>query len=180
MKTILVSRCLLGEPCRYDGASRPCPGIEGLRERFVLVPICPECDGGLPVPRPAGERRGDRVVTKDGRDLTPFYRRGAEAALAKARKTGAKIAVLKSKSPSCGVGKIYDGTFSARFTDGDGVTAELLKKNGIATFTENDLAELLARESNTAETDTREEPFAEDADTPGSARVDSAEKPKGR
>ena len=144
METVLVSRCLLGDACRYDGASRPCPAVVALGERFVLVPICPECDGGLPVPRPAGERRGNRVETKDGRDLTPYYRRGAEAALKKARECGAVAAVLKSKSPSCGVGAIYDGTFSGRLTAGDGVTAELLKRSGIAVFTEDDLDALLA------------------------------------
>ena len=148
MKTVLVSRCLFGERCRYDGASRPCPGIEKLRERFVLVPICPECDGGLPTPRPAGERRGDRVETKDGRDLTPFYRRGAEIALAKAKETGATLALLKSKSPSCGVGMIYDGSFSGRLTEGDGVTAELLKVNGIAAFPDTELDALLATSEN--------------------------------
>lgn len=148
MKTVLVSRCLFGERCRYDGASRPCPGIKKLRERFVLVPICPECDGGLPTPRPAGERRGDRVETKDGRDLTPFYRRGAEIALAKAKETGATLALLKSKSPSCGVGMIYDGSFSGRLTEGDGVTAELLKANGIAAFQDTELDALLATSEN--------------------------------
>ena len=151
MKTILVSRCLLGERCRYDGASRPCPGIEKLRERFTVVPICPECDGGLPIPRPAGERRGDRVETEDGRDLTPFYRRGAEIALAKAKETGATLACLKSKSPSCGVGEIYDGTFSGRLTGGDGVTAELLKANGIAVFPETELDALLSESENKKE-----------------------------
>ena len=144
MKTILVSRCLFGDACRYDGASRPCPGVEKLRERFTVVPICPECDGGLPVPRPAGERRGDLIVTRDGRDLTAPYKRGAEAALQKARETGATVALLKSRSPSCGVGQIYDGSFSGKLTEGDGVTAELLKANGIAVFPETALDELLA------------------------------------
>lgn len=147
MKAILISRCLLGDPCRYDGASRPCPGIDLLSERFLLVPICPECDGGLPVPRPAGERRGERVETADGRDLTVFYRRGAAAALQKARETKATTALLKSNSPSCGVGRIYDGSFSGRLTDGDGVTAELLKQNGIALFSETDIEKLLASET---------------------------------
>lgn len=142
MKTVLVSRCLLGAPCRYDGASRPCPAVAELRGLFRFVPICPECDGGLPVPRPPCERRGDRVVTKDGADLTAFYRRGAEIALAKARETGATVALLKSRSPSCGVGRIHDGTFSGGLTDGDGMTAELLKENGIEVYSENDLAEL--------------------------------------
>ena len=144
MKTVLVSRCLFGVPCRYDGASRPYPGLDALSERFTVVTVCPECDGGLPVPRPAGERRGDRVVTKDGDDLTAFYVKGAEIALAEAKRTGATVALLKSRSPSCGVGRIHDGTFSGGMTDGDGVTAKLLKENGIQVYTENDLAKLLA------------------------------------
>ena len=143
MKTVLVSRCLTGEPCRYDGASCPFPGIDMLAGRFRLVPVCPECDGGLPVPRPAGERRGDRVVTKDGDDLTAFYQRGAVIALQRAKESGATLALLKSRSPSCGVGRIHDGTFSGGMTDGDGVTAQLLKENGIKVYTENDLAQLL-------------------------------------
>ena len=146
MKAILISRCLLGERCRYDGASRPCPGVEKLRERFALVPICPECDGGLPVPRPSCERRGERVVTRDGQDKTAAYRLGAEAALAKAKETGAKIALLKSRSPSCGVGVIYDGSFTRTLTQGDGVTAELLKENGITVFDETALDALLSLE----------------------------------
>ena len=144
MKTILVSRCLFGVPCRYDGASCPYPGIDALSKRFTVVTVCPECDGGLPVPRPAGERRGDRVVTKDGADLTAYYVRGAEATLKVAQASGATIALLKSRSPSCGVGRIHDGTFSGGMTDGDGVTAQLLKENGIKVYTENDLAKLLA------------------------------------
>ena len=114
-----------------------------LAGRFRLVPVCPECDGGLPVPRPAGERRGDRVVTKDGDDLTAFYQRGAVIALQRAKESGATLALLKSRSPSCGVGRIHDGTFSGGMTDGDGVTAQLLKENGIKVYTENDLAQLL-------------------------------------
>ena len=145
MKAILVSRCLLGDPCRYDGASRPCPAVKALRERYEPIPICPECDGGLPVPRVPCERRGDRVVSRDGRDLTEPYRLGAMRALERAKETGAKIAVLKSNSPSCGVGRIYDGSFSGKLTDGDGVTAELLKGAGIELYTENDIETLLSQ-----------------------------------
>ena len=145
MKAILVSRCLLGDPCRYDGASRPCPAVEALRGRYDLIPICPERDGGLPVPRVPCERRGERVVSKDGRDLTAPYRLGAERALERAKESGANVAVLKSNSPSCGVGRIYDGTFSGNLTDGDGVTAELLKAAGIELYTENDIETLLSQ-----------------------------------
>ena len=145
MKAILVSRCLLGDPCRYDGASRPCPAVEALRARYDLIPICPERDGGLPVPRVPCERRGDCVVSKDGRDLTAPYRLGAERALERAKESGANVAVLKSNSPSCGVGRIYDGTFSGNLTDGDGVTAELLKAAGIELYTESDIETLLSQ-----------------------------------
>ena len=82
-------------------------------------------------------------MTKEGADLTAAYRKGAELALKKAEETGAKIALLKSRSPSCGVGRIHDGTFSGGMTEGDGITAELLKANGIALYTENDLSKLL-------------------------------------
>ena len=149
MRAILVSRCLLGDSCRYDGASRPCPGVSDLAGRYRLIPICPECDGGLPTPRTPSERRGDAVETKDGRDVTAAFRRGAENALRLARENDVAFALLKSLSPSCGVGKIYDGTFTRTLTEGDGVTAGLLKENGIPVYTESDLPALLSDQSPT-------------------------------
>ena len=140
---ILISACLLGARCRYDGASKPQPWIAALAERHTLVPVCPEQLGGLPTPRPPAERRGDRVVTREGADVTAQYRRGAEEALALCRLLGCGAALLKERSPSCGRGEIYDGTFSGTLTPGDGVTAALLEANGVAVYGESRLRELL-------------------------------------
>ena len=139
---ILVSACLLGCPCRYDGASKPHPAVLALAERHALVPVCPEQLGGLPTPRPPAERRRDRVMTEAGADVTAQYRRGAEAALALARTLRCQAAVLKERSPSCGHGAIYDGTFTRALTAGDGVTAALLSANGIPVYGESRAGEL--------------------------------------
>ena len=140
---ILISACLLGLPCRYDGASKPQLWVEELARRYELIPMCPEQMGGLPTPRNPSERRGDRVVMNDGRDVTAEYRRGAEETLRLARLYGCTAAVLKERSPSCGCGRIYDGTFTGTLTDGDGVTAALLKENGIKVYGESELEKLL-------------------------------------
>ncbi len=113
---LLVSACLLGTPCRYDGKSKKNEAVCALAERFELIPVCPEVLGGLPTPRTPSERRGACVVRKDGRDVTAEYRRGAECALETARREGVLAAVLKERSPSCGSGEIYDGTFTGALT----------------------------------------------------------------
>ena len=137
--------CLLGEPCRYDGKSVPLDGtiIEKLKEKYTLVTVCPEQEGGLPTPRIPAERQGENVVRRDGVDVTAEYRKGAEVALSLCRRFDISIALMKAKSPSCGAGRIYDGTFSGTLTDGDGVTVSLLSGNGIKIFTENDVNSLL-------------------------------------
>lgn len=140
---ILISACLLGIPCRYDGKAKPQPWAEALAGRHDLVPVCPEQLGGLPTPRTPSERRGDRVVMNTGADVTEQYRRGAEAALRLCRLTGCEAAILKERSPSCGCGEIYDGSFSGTLTVGDGVTAELLRKNSIPMYGESRVAALL-------------------------------------
>ena len=137
MDKVLVSACLLGTPCRYDGRSKADTRIQALAEKYDLVPVCPEQLGGLPTPRVPSERRGERVITDDGRDVTAEYRRGAAAALALCLQNGCKAAVLMEKSPSCGCGQVYDGTFSRRLIEGDGVTAELLKAHGVAVYGES-------------------------------------------
>lgn len=141
---LLISACLLGVPCRYDGASKPVPRIELLTERFVLVPVCPEQLGGLPTPRTPAERCGSCVLTRDGRDVTENYLRGAQEALRIARITGCQTALLKAKSPSCGCGRIYDGTHTGTLTDGNGVTAALLMRNGISVCNEDAMDALLS------------------------------------
>lgn len=106
--TILVSACLLGTACRYDGRSKADAAVTALLARHALIPVCGEIFGGLPTPRTPAERRGARVMTKDGRDVTDAYRRGAEEVVRLARLYGARAAILKERSPSCGSGEIYD------------------------------------------------------------------------
>lgn len=140
---LLVSACLLGTACRYDGASKEHPLAEKLAKQHDLVPVCPEQLGGLPTPRPPAERRGGRVVTRAGADVTEQYRRGAEEALRLCRLLGCGAAVLKERSPSCGCGEIYDGTFSGALVPGSGVTAELLSAHGVPVYGESRMEELL-------------------------------------
>ena len=139
MAKLLVSACLLGAPCRYDGKSKPLAGIERLRETYELVPVCPEQEGGRPTPRTPSERRGEAVVMQDGTDVTAQYRRRPEAALALCRREGCTAALLKERSPSCGSGAIYDGSFTHTLIPGDGVTAELLRQNGVRIYGESEL-----------------------------------------
>lgn len=140
---LLVSACLLGVRCRYDGASKAHPLAGALAQAHELVPVCPEQLGGLPTPRPPAERRGDRVVTGAGADVTEQYRRGAAEALRLCRVLGCEAAVLKERSPSCGRGEIYDGTFSGTLAAGDGVTAALLRAGGVPVYGESQIEELL-------------------------------------
>ena len=137
---LLISACLLGEPCRYDGASKPLPDekLDALLREHTLIPVCPEQLGGLPTPRTPSERQGDRVVMRDGTDVTAQYEKGAAVVCALAAQTGAEAALLKARSPSCGRGEIYDGTFTGTRTPGDGVTAEALKRAGVPVYTEED------------------------------------------
>ena len=145
MENLLISACLLGVQCRYDGGSKPVMPTVALMEQYHLIPICPEQLGGLPTPREPSERRADAVVTKSGADVARLY--------------GCKAAVLKERSPSCGSGEVYDGTFSGRLTPGDGVTAALLKANGIAVYGESDLDALLAQPEPPVEEDAQRSLF---------------------
>lgn len=140
---LLVSACLLGRKCRYDGGGNYLPGVETLEEYFELVPVCPEQLGGLPTPRTPSERVGEKVLSRDGRDVTAAFRLGAERALVIARGQGAVRALLKERSPSCGCGAVYDGTFTGRVIPGSGVAAELLEKSGIAVLGESRMSELV-------------------------------------
>ncbi|MBR4456911.1 MAG: DUF523 domain-containing protein [Solobacterium sp.] len=138
MSVILVSMCLLGCPCRYDGDSRRNERVLRLSAAHTLIPVCPEQMGGLPTPRIPGERQNDRVISAEGTDVTRQFRIGAETAFAIAKLTRAEAAVLKANSPSCGKGTIYDGTFTGNKKAGNGVTAELLLQNGIPVYTEEE------------------------------------------
>lgn len=140
---VLVSACLVGVRCTYDADHKACGDLLRLGERHRLIPVCPETAGGLPTPRPPAERQPDGTVrTADGTDVTEAYRRGAEAAVRIARATGARVAVLKARSPACGTGQIYDGTFTGRLVAGDGVAAQALRSEGLLVVDEEHLDRL--------------------------------------
>lgn len=145
---IAVSACLLGEPCRYDGGSRPCEDVLALGERHELVPVCPEVMGGLAVPHPpceiASSEHGLRVVDEHGSDMTEAFVAGATKALEVAQQEQCAFAVLKAKSPSCGSGLVYDGSFSGRLVPGFGVAARLLQEAGICVVDEQQVGLLRA------------------------------------
>ena len=142
---LLISACLLGLACRYDGRSVPldAAALDKLKERWSLVPVCPEQLGGLPTPRPPAERKCGGVFTGSGTDVTAQYARGAGESARLAAFFGCRTALLKARSPSCGSGEIYDGFFTGTLRPGDGVTAETLKANGVAVFGETQLDKLL-------------------------------------
>ena len=141
---VLVSFCLLGAQCRYDGQCKPpLAELARLQARFDLIPICPEQLGGLATPRPPAERRGSRVVTASGLDVTEAYARGAQQVLQLARQFSCRAAILKAKSPACGSGLIYDGSFTRRLVPGWGVAAQLLRENGLLVCDETQIGWLL-------------------------------------
>ncbi len=151
MERILVSSCLAGRRVRYDGAAKPVSGdlFERWRAEGRLIPFCPEVSGGLAVPRPPAEIVGGDggdvldgracILTDTGEDVTAEFLQGARLALETARRSGARTALLKEGSPSCGTHRIYDGTFSGASSPGTGVTTALLHRSGITVFSENDL-----------------------------------------
>lgn len=142
-KNVLISACLLGVNCRYDGNGVPMEHIDQLMERYHLIPVCPEILGGMTIPRRPAERIEDRVVNNAGEDVTEFFVRGAEEVLKIARLYDCDTAILKERSPSCGFGEIYDGTFSHKIVRGSGVLSELLSSEGITVYGETDIEELL-------------------------------------
>lgn len=163
MQKILVSACLMGHAVRYDGKAKPLvhPALERWRAEGRLVTICPEMSAGMPVPRPPAEiadgAGGEdvlegtaRVVEVSGGDVTDAFVIAAENALKLAMETGCRYALLIDGSPSCGSGFIYDGSFSGRRRDGAGVTAALLRRAGIAVYSDGEidrLVEVLAAEA---------------------------------
>jgi uncharacterized protein YbbK (DUF523 family) len=128
---IIVSACLAGVPCSHDGKARTCMKVAELVKSGNAVPVCPEMLGGFPSPRECIEMKDGRAVTESGKDVTEGFIRGAKEALKIAKRAGCKSAILKARSPSCGCGKIYDGTFSGRLVKGSGFFAVLLMENGI-------------------------------------------------
>ena len=150
---VLVSACLLGAPVRYNGAAKTVESeiVARWERQGRIVPVCPEVSGGLGTPRPPAETSGGdgvlvlrgsaRVVTDGGADVTDAFLAGARHAVALAREHDARVAVLKSNSPSCGTGWIYDGTFSGARVPGFGVAAAALREAGVRVFDESQLAE---------------------------------------
>lgn len=136
---ILVSECLLGVPCRYDGKSKPNKDVISLKDKHTLIPVCPEVLGGLKTPRVPAEIQGKNVIRADGVDVTKEYNEGAKITLDIAKREGVSLAILKSKSPSCGNKQIYDGTFNNVLIDGKGITARLFEQNGIKVIDEQEL-----------------------------------------
>lgn len=146
---VLISACLAGVACTHDATAATREWAVRLVAEGRAVPVCPEVAGGLPIPRPAAELQGGdghdvlegraRVADEHGRDVTEQYRRGAEKARAAARASGARLAILKARSPSCGCGRTYDGTFSHTLRDGDGVTAAMLGREGLEVVSDEEI-----------------------------------------
>lgn len=135
----VVSECLLGSPCRYDGGSKPCEAVRRLCERIDVVAVCPEAAAGLPVPRPPAEQRDGRVFLKGGQDVTEAFHEGARRSLERACSLSGSLpplAVLKAKSPSCGTGQVYDGTYTGTLVPGEGVFSKMLQEEGVVVVDE--------------------------------------------
>jgi len=163
---ILVSACLVGINCRFDGKSNLLPFLDEILATGKLIPVCPEQLGGLPTPRLPAEISGGtadeiidhylykqtphlcpaRVINQAGKDVTLCFVRGARETLCLAQKVKAKAAILKARSPSCGYGAVYDGSFSRKTVLSNGITAELLAQNRIEVFTEEKLTPELLRQ----------------------------------
>lgn len=143
----IVSACLAGERCRYDGNSNTVDLIAHMVTTGTAIPVCPEIIGGLPVPRTRCELRKldngkTEIIGEDGNFYTEAFNLGASLSLETAIKNGITTAILKSKSPSCGCGKIYDGYFTGKLIEGNGITAELFIKSGIKVITDIEFKEL--------------------------------------
>lgn len=136
---IIVSSCLVGCNCRYDGDSKPNEKVINLVTDGKALPVCPEQLGGLSTPRISAEQMGSKVFRKDGLEVTEEFERGAMEALRLARLVGAKEAILKARSPSCGSGEIYDGSFSGKLINGDGVFTAMCRKEGIMVRSEEEI-----------------------------------------
>ena len=136
---------MLGIPCRYDGRDNKIESLNLLQQQFDFVPICPEQLGGLSTPRCPCEIQGNKVMSKEGKDYTREFQEGAEKSLKLAKQWNIKTALLKAKSPSCGFGQIYDGSFSKKLITGNGLTAALLEKEGIRIFCETELDKFLKK-----------------------------------
>ncbi len=140
---ILISACLTGEKVTYKGTSNKSPYFEALLEKYDLVPFCPEVEGGLKVPRSPSEIKGDKVINEKSKDVSDNYKEGASKAVMLCELLGIKKAILKEKSPSCGVHQVYDGSFTHTLIDGKGITTTALEKKGIKVYSEEEIPLLL-------------------------------------
>ena len=145
MAKIMVSQCLLGCCCRYKGDHCLNESILQLSLNHTLIPVCPEQMGGLPTPRDPSEIMNGRLISNKGKDVTFEYQKGAEIALMIAKMSKVDFAIFKTKSPSCGKGMIYDGTFSGVLVSGNGVTVDLFLNNGIDVYSEEEIAQIEKR-----------------------------------
>ncbi len=140
---VLVSACLLGVNCTYNGTGKTLNCLEELMKKHTLIPVCPEIFGGLPTPRIPVEIRAGRAVTKDQNDVTEAFQKGAQEVLKLAELYQCRYAILKERSPSCGKSYIYDGTFTGKQIPGDGILVQLLESSGISCIRESDARKLL-------------------------------------
>lgn len=140
---ILVSACLLGVNCRYNGGGELREELVALSKKHHLIPVCPETYGGLATPRDPAEIIGDKVITCNGADVTAQYEKGAVEVAKLASLFDCKYAIMKERSPSCGYGKVYDGSFSKTLIDGNGRASDLLSQNGVQVFGESRIGELV-------------------------------------
>ena len=145
MEKILISACLVGDKCRYDGKDNSNPLIKELLEYYELVPFCPEVEGGLKTPRDPSEIKNGKVISNKGRDVTHQFETGAELAYNICMYLGIKIAILKDNSPSCGSTAIYDGSFKSRLIKGIGVTTKYLQDRGIKVIPDTEIESFLAK-----------------------------------
>ena len=143
MEKILISACLVGDKCRYDGRSNYTPLIDKLLEKYELVPFCPEVEGGLSTPRHPSEIVKGEVRMDNDRNVTKNFVTGAELAYNICMDLGIKVAILKENSPSCGSHQIYDGTFTHKLITGKGITATYLEKKGIRVISEEEIEQFL-------------------------------------
>lgn len=136
---ILVSACLLGVHCRYDGTGKHMGELDKWKEKHNFIPVCPEQLGGLPTPREASERLGDKVFSKSHKDVTAEFKKGAKETLKLAKYYNVSLAIMKERSPSCGCKIIYDGTFSGKRVEGNGVAVDALLQAGIKVYGESEI-----------------------------------------
>ena len=140
---IMVSACLLGEKCKYNGGNNRNPGLLHLLSGHKVIPVCPEVLGGLPTPRVPAEIVNGTVINREGVSVDDAFRRGAKKALEMARQEKPDLIILQSRSPSCGVKEIYDGTFSGKLVPGHGIFAEMALQAGFRVINAEDAAEII-------------------------------------